>query len=267
VRTRMVEHNRELESVRGHYEQIEDEKEELEIKNKEMELKIFLLEEQVRGEGDEPITQLPQALLPDHSAELEGMRKKLSRATKALEVQPPRRPAAAVHSRASDCWPAGRLPPALCSPVGGWPALHAPAVRGASRALRLQPPGGGGGGGSAARIMASGGVGVGRARRPAAFTGGCPRWVSIMWGAYLHLHLHCDAEVCSLHPPLPRRWTSRSVTCRSSWTSCWGRSKLRAAASRGRGGLWAMTPHHERWSRYRGSLVRARLGGEPAILE
>ena len=86
VRTRIVEHNRELETIRRHYEDTEDEKEELEIKNKEQELRIFLLEEQVKSKDQTPITRLPEALMPDNSVELEGVKKQLKRAKAAMEV-------------------------------------------------------------------------------------------------------------------------------------------------------------------------------------
>ena len=63
--------------MRDNYDDAMDEKDDFEIRLKESELKIFLLEEQLRSDGQMPLTQLPEALTPDNSEEMDALRKKL----------------------------------------------------------------------------------------------------------------------------------------------------------------------------------------------
>jgi hypothetical protein len=67
LRTQQLEYEAREEKIREMYEDALDEKEECEIRTKEHELKVFLLEEQLRADGQMPLTHLPEALTPDNS--------------------------------------------------------------------------------------------------------------------------------------------------------------------------------------------------------
>lgn len=81
LRTQQLEYETREEKMREMYEDALDEKEECEIKTKEHELKVFLLEEQLRADGQMPLTHLPEALTPDNSEEMDALRKNLKKVT------------------------------------------------------------------------------------------------------------------------------------------------------------------------------------------
>jgi chromosome segregation ATPase len=81
LRTQQLEYEAREEKIREMYEDALDEKEECEIRTKEHELKVFLLEEQLRADGQMPLTHLPEALTPDNSEEMDALRKSLKKVT------------------------------------------------------------------------------------------------------------------------------------------------------------------------------------------
>jgi chromosome segregation ATPase len=81
LRTQQTEYEAREEKIREMYEDALDEKEECEIRTKEHELKVFLLEEQLRADGQMPLTHLPEALTPDNSEEMDALRKNLKKVT------------------------------------------------------------------------------------------------------------------------------------------------------------------------------------------
>ena len=81
LRTQQLEYEAREEKIREMYEDALDEKEECEIRTKEHELKVFLLEEQLRADGQMPLTHLPEALTPDNSEEMDALRKNLKKVT------------------------------------------------------------------------------------------------------------------------------------------------------------------------------------------